>query len=112
MSPREEVVRVGDKVTLRCEVLIPNVPLSCSWLFQPLNASRSPTFLLYQSGSRTKLHQRLDPKRFTSARSGNIYSLTLSGFREEDEGYYFCSVSGNMMVYFSPFIPVRLPGQS
>ncbi|KAM6180303.1 T-cell surface glycoprotein CD8 alpha chain [Erethizon dorsatum] len=110
MSPPELVARVGDKVTLRCEVLMPNALQGCSWLFQPRNAARSPTFLLYQSRSGTKLAPGLDQKRFGGAKNGNTYTLTLSGFRQQDEGYYFCSVSGNMMLYFSPFVPVLLPG--
>ncbi|XP_005385445.1 PREDICTED: T-cell surface glycoprotein CD8 alpha chain isoform X2 [Chinchilla lanigera] len=111
MSPPSLVARVGNKVTLRCEVLLPNAPQSCSWLFQPRDVARSPTFLLYQSGPRTKLAPGLDQKqsRFSGSKSGNTYTLTLNGFQQQDEGYYFCSVSTNMMLYFSPFLPVRLP---
>ncbi|XP_004642844.1 T-cell surface glycoprotein CD8 alpha chain [Octodon degus] len=107
MSPSQLVARVGDKVTLRCEVLLPNAPSSCSWLFQPRQVSRSPTFLLYQMISRTKFAQ--GQTRLSSSKSGNTYTLTLTGFQQQDEGYYFCSVSANMMLYFSPFIPVFLP---
>ncbi|EHA99117.1 T-cell surface glycoprotein CD8 alpha chain [Heterocephalus glaber] len=109
MSPPKLVAGVGETVTLRCEVLMRNVLQGCSWLFQPHGATRSPTFLLYQSGSRPKLAPGLDEKRFTSTKSSNTYTLTVSGFREQDEGYYFCLVVANTILHFSPFLPVFLP---
>ncbi|XP_010623949.1 T-cell surface glycoprotein CD8 alpha chain isoform X1 [Fukomys damarensis] len=109
MSPQKVVAGVGDKVTLRCEVLVRNVLPGCSWLFQPRGATRSPTFLMYQSGSQPKLASGLDEKRFMGAKSSNTYTLTVNGFREQDEGYYFCSVVANTVLYFSPLLPVFLP---
>lgn len=112
MSPRELVAQVGTKVTLRCEVLVPNAPAGCSWLFQPRHDAKGPTFLLYHSASGTKLAPGLEQKRFSPSKSSNTYTLTVNSFQKRDEGYYFCSVSGNMMLYFSPFVPVFLPGAS
>ncbi|NP_001166347.1 T-cell surface glycoprotein CD8 alpha chain isoform X1 [Cavia porcellus] len=109
MSPRELVAQVGTKVTLRCEVLVPNAPAGCSWLFQPRHDAKGPTFLLYHSASGTKLAPGLEQKRFSPSKSSNTYTLTVNSFQKRDEGYYFCSVSGNMMLYFSPFVPVFLP---
>ncbi|XP_014385717.1 PREDICTED: T-cell surface glycoprotein CD8 alpha chain, partial [Myotis brandtii] len=83
----------------------------CSWLFLEPGAARSPTFLMFISKVRGKPAQVPDPSRFSGAKVGDDrYSLTLNSFRKEDEGYYFCSVLSNSIMYFSPFVPVFLPG--
>ncbi|ELV10794.1 T-cell surface glycoprotein CD8 alpha chain, partial [Tupaia chinensis] len=87
----------------------------CSWLYQPLGAAASPTLLLYihkppRDGFR--IADGVDAKRISGKRlQSNVYSLTLSQFRVEDQGYYFCSVTGNSVLFFSPLVPVSLPAK-
>ena len=111
LSPREVTAVVGKSVELRCEVLVTKSS-GCTWLYQPRGAATSPVFLMYISTtSRTKIAEGLDSSRISGQKvQSDIFTLTLHRFREEDQGYYFCSVLANSMVYFSPFVPVFLPG--
>lgn len=110
MLPREVKATLGQRVELRCEVLMTTTS-GCSWLYQPRGAAASPVFLMYISKIRTKLAEELDASRFSGERKqDNVYSLVLSRFRSEDQGYYFCTVLSNSALYFSPFVPVFLPG--
>lgn len=111
MTPPAVTGALGQTVELRCEVLLPMSGTGCSWLVLGPGAARSPTFLMFISKIRGKPVQGPDSSRFSGAKVGNdLYSLTLSSFRKEDEGYYFCSVLSNSIMYFSPFVPVFLPG--
>ncbi|XP_008834949.2 T-cell surface glycoprotein CD8 alpha chain [Nannospalax galili] len=111
MTPTKVFAQPGQKVELKCEVLMSNVLSSCSWLFQRRDPEARPTFILYLS-ARPKLAEGLDAKRFSGQKIGNTYTLTLSDFREENQGYYFCSVTSNSILYFSPLVPVFLPEKS
>lgn len=111
MTPREKTADLGQRVELHCEVLLSTSGSGCSWLFLEPGAARSPTFLMFISKVRGKPVPAPDSSRFSGAKVGNDrYSLTLNSFRKEDEGYYFCSVLSNSILYFSPFVPVFLPG--
>ncbi|XP_053781791.1 T-cell surface glycoprotein CD8 alpha chain [Desmodus rotundus] len=112
LSPREVTAVVGQSVELRCEVLVTKSS-GCTWLYQPRGAATSPVFLMYISTtSRTKIAEGLDSSRISGQKvQSDIFTLTLHRFREEDQGYYFCSVLANSMVYFSPFVPVFLPAK-
>lgn len=104
-------VHLGKKLELRCEVLLSPLASGCSWLFQRPGAATSPVFLMYISKIQTKPSERLDSKRISGQRIQNaVYSLTLNSFREEEQGYYFCAVLSNSILYFSSFVPVFLPG--
>uniref|UniRef100_A0A8C6DJP1 Ig-like domain-containing protein n=1 Tax=Moschus moschiferus TaxID=68415 RepID=A0A8C6DJP1_MOSMO len=103
--------RLGEKVELQCELLQSGMASGCSWLRQIPGDDPRPTFLMYLSSQRVKLAEGLDPKHISGARvASSKFQLTLSSFRQEDQGYYFCSVLSNSILYFSNFVPVFLPG--
>ncbi|KAL6089547.1 hypothetical protein STEG23_000428, partial [Scotinomys teguina] len=70
---------------------------------------RKPTFLTYLSSTRTARNDEVHSILFSGKKDGDGYTLTLNKFNEEYEGYYFCSVTSNSVVYFSPLVPVFLP---
>ncbi|KAI5770782.1 CD8A [Gulo gulo luscus] len=110
LSPAKVVGQLGGKVELQCEVLLPSAAPGCSWLLQKNEPDARPVFLMYLSQSRSKVADGLDPKQISGRKiHDTIYTLTLHRFRKEDEGYYFCSVLSNSVLYFSSFVPVFLP---
>lgn len=112
MSPQEVKATLGQRVSLSCEVLLPISTPGCSWLHQRSGAATSPVFLVYISGNRVKEAEGLDSKQISAGRTqNNVCVLTLHRFREEEEGYYFCSVLSNSILYFSPFVHVFLPAK-
>lgn len=111
MTPRELQATLGQRMELHCEVLLSVPGSGCSWLFLEPGAARSPTFLMFISKVRGKAVKVPDNSPFLGEKVGeDRYKLTLNSFRKEDQGYYFCSVLSNSIVYFSPFVPVFLPG--
>lgn len=111
MSPTTKEARLGEKVELQCELLQSGMASGCSWLRQIPGDDPRPNFLMYLSGQRPKLAEGLDPKHISGSKvTSSRFQLTLSSFRQEDQGYYFCSVLSNSILYFSNFIPVFLPG--
>ncbi|KAM4866778.1 T-cell surface glycoprotein CD8 alpha chain [Thomomys bottae] len=108
MTPRKAVAELGKKMELGCQFLGNNQPSGCSWLYQGAGAGASPTFLLYVSPTRIRMAKGLSP-RFSGAKAGNVFHLTVSQFRLEDQGYYFCALVGSGEAAFSPFVPVFLP---
>uniref|UniRef100_A0AC11EBA5 CD8 subunit alpha n=1 Tax=Ovis aries TaxID=9940 RepID=A0AC11EBA5_SHEEP len=110
MSPTQKETRLGETVELQCEVVQSGMASGCSWLRQIPGDDPRPTFLMYLSSQRVKLAQGLDPDHISGARvTGSKFQLTLRNFRQEDQGYYFCSVLSNSVLYFSNFVPVFLP---
>ncbi|XP_040126588.1 T-cell surface glycoprotein CD8 alpha chain [Ictidomys tridecemlineatus] len=109
MLPPRVDAEIGRRLDLRCEVMTASGAQSCSWLYQPPGVVVRPTFLMYISTHRTKLAEKLDPQQFTGTKSRDSYTLTLNSFREEDQGYYFCTVVVNSEISFSPLVPVFLP---
>ncbi|XP_049982401.1 T-cell surface glycoprotein CD8 alpha chain [Alexandromys fortis] len=102
---------LGKELKLKCKVLL-STSQGCTWLFQKGGSGVKPTFLLYHSTTaRIKVNDKLDANQFSGERNDKEYTLTLKKFGEENEGYYFCSVTGNSVVYFSPLLPVFLPGK-
>ncbi|XP_036894800.1 T-cell surface glycoprotein CD8 alpha chain [Sturnira hondurensis] len=107
LTPREVTQVVGKKVELRCEVFVTKSS-GCTWLYQRREAAARPVFLMY-IGTRTKIAEGLESRISGEKVQSDVYTLTLNRFTEEDQGYYFCSVVANSIVYFSPFVPVFLP---
>lgn len=111
MSPSNVAGQLGGKVELQCEVLLSSAAApGCTWLYQENKPAARPVFLMYLSPSRSKTAEGLDPKRISGRNiQQSRCNLTLHRFQKEDEGYYFCSVLSNSVLYFSPFVPVFLP---
>ncbi|XP_005076140.1 T-cell surface glycoprotein CD8 alpha chain [Mesocricetus auratus] len=108
MSPKKVVTQLGNKVELSCQVLL-TISQGCSWIFQKEGSGVKPTFLIYLSSTRETRNRDLHSIRVSGKKNGDKYTLTLENFSKEFEGYYFCSVTGNSVVYFSPLVPVFLP---
>ncbi|XP_040080196.1 T-cell surface glycoprotein CD8 alpha chain [Oryx dammah] len=112
MSPTQKETRLGERVDLQCEVMQSGMASGCSWLRQIPGDDPRPTFLMYFSSQRVKLAPGLDPAHISGAKvAGSKFQLTLSSFRQEDQGYYFCSALSNSILYFSNFVPVFLPAK-
>ncbi|KAH0519235.1 Charged multivesicular body protein 3 [Microtus ochrogaster] len=101
---------LGKELKLKCKALL-STSQGCSWLFQKDGPGVKPTFILYHSTARIKVNDKLDENQFSGNKNDQEYTLTLKKFGEENQGYYFCSVTGNSVVYFSPLLPVFLPGK-
>ncbi|XP_006875920.1 PREDICTED: T-cell surface glycoprotein CD8 alpha chain isoform X1 [Chrysochloris asiatica] len=110
MSPQRVEATLGKSVELQCEMLLNTGASGCSWLFQRRDAFASPKFLLYITNSRIKTAEGLNSELISGTKvPPDTFKLTLSRFQEENEGYYFCSVMSNSVIYFSAFVPVFLP---
>ncbi|XP_048208161.1 T-cell surface glycoprotein CD8 alpha chain [Perognathus longimembris pacificus] len=108
---RPAAVALGGTVELGCEAAGKHGPSGGSWLFQPPGDGAVPAFITYLSASSPR--GRWAPgrsARFSGALVGTGFSLTVRGFLAEDQGYYFCSFLHNGSAFFSPFVPVFLPG--
>lgn len=106
LSPKKVDAEIGQEVKLTCEVLR-DTSQGCSWLFQNSSSELSqPIFIIYVSSSRSKLNDKLDPNLFSARKENTKYILTLSKFSTKNQGYYFCSITSNSVMYFSPLVPV------
>ncbi|CAO2605358.1 T-cell surface glycoprotein CD8 alpha chain [Lemmus lemmus] len=103
MSPE-----LGKELELKCTVQM-SISQGCSWILQKDGSGVKPTFLLYHSTSRVKVNDLLDENQVSIYKNGNEYTFILKKFGEENQGYYFCSVTSNSVVYFSPLLSVFLP---
>lgn len=111
MLPTKLEAKLGEKIKLECEVLT-STASGCSWLFESRSSQvPNPTFIAYVSLTRSKLSEKLDPKLFNAHKQDSKYILTLSKFSPEHEGYYFCAITSNSMLHFSPLVPVFLPAK-
>ncbi|XP_066123743.1 T-cell surface glycoprotein CD8 alpha chain isoform X2 [Saccopteryx bilineata] len=78
MTPRQVKATLGQRVELRCEVLLSTLVSGCSWLFQRPEASASPVFLMYISTTRVKVAEGIG--QISGQKSQDTYSLTLHSF--------------------------------
>ncbi|XP_047637537.1 T-cell surface glycoprotein CD8 alpha chain isoform X1 [Phacochoerus africanus] len=110
-SPEMVQASLGETVKLRCEVMHSNTLTSCSWLYQKPGAASKPIFLMYLSKTRNKTAEGLDTRYISGYKANDNFYLILHRFREEDQGYYFCSFLSNSVLYFSNFMSVFLPAK-
>uniref|UniRef100_A0A8C3YF16 T-cell surface glycoprotein CD8 alpha chain n=1 Tax=Catagonus wagneri TaxID=51154 RepID=A0A8C3YF16_9CETA len=110
-SPETVQASLGETVKLSCEVMHSSTT-GCSWLYQKPGAASKPIFLMYLSNIRSKTAEGLDARYISGSKAGGLnFHLTLHRFREEDQGYYFCSFLSNSVLYFSNFMSVFLPAK-
>uniref|UniRef100_A0A8C9NNR4 Immunoglobulin domain-containing protein n=1 Tax=Serinus canaria TaxID=9135 RepID=A0A8C9NNR4_SERCA len=101
-------LRVGQRLELECHT---DRSSGASWIRQ--DRSGTLHFIVFiNSFSRATFEgsQRTSP-RFEASRENTIYRLAVKSFTPQDEGRYFCVMSLNLMLHFSPGQHVFLPGQ-
>ncbi|XP_069712646.1 T-cell surface glycoprotein CD8 alpha chain [Phaenicophaeus curvirostris] len=47
--------------------------------------------------------------RYEATKNGRFYQLAVKSFTSQDEGYYFCLMNSNQMLFFSPGQPAFFP---
>lgn len=112
ISPKKVDAELGQKVELVCEVMW-TTSQGCSWLFQNSSSELSqPTFVVYIASSHSKItwNNHVVQQLFSAKRDTRKYILTLNKFSKENEGYYFCSVTSNSVMYFTSLVPVFQKG--
>ncbi|PIO15274.1 hypothetical protein AB205_0201660 [Aquarana catesbeiana] len=86
-TPDSISVSPGQTVTITCTSSTSITSSGTTWLaWHQQKPQQPPKLLIYDATTR----QSGIPDRFSGSRSGNEYTLTITGGTEDDEGRYYC----------------------
>ncbi|XP_038257025.1 T-cell surface glycoprotein CD8 alpha chain [Dermochelys coriacea] len=80
-----------------------------SWMRQ--NNDSAPQFILFITslGRVASTENGKPPERFQAKKESKNYRLTVTSFKKQDQGNYYCIVNRNQRLYFSSGIQLHLP---
>ncbi|XP_040438291.1 T-cell surface glycoprotein CD8 alpha chain [Falco naumanni] len=101
--------QVGQRLELECQTTKDDG--SIFWIHQDKGGTLH--FIVFTSSLSQNNFKGNTPTstRFEAKKYGKSHQLVVKSFSPQDEGNYFCLMNINRVLYFSPPLPVLLPGQ-